>query len=245
MGRGALVVIFEFFRHTILINAMIESADQQERLLQQFPWLDDAEPEFRRDFFRSATLMNIPASHAIASEGSECGQLALVISGKVRVYKLADSGREITLYRINSGDSCVLTASCIMSNRPFPAIAATESDVEALIIPAKQAQAWLTESKAWGAFVFGLVSRRLADVISVLEDVAFHRMDERVAAYLIATASQGQTLTITHHEIAADLGTTREVISRILKDFEGKGLVEGARGKLTVTDLSGLQSYRQ
>lgn len=224
---------------------MIEKHEQQERLIRLFPWLEGAASEFRRDFFRNATLMRIPGGHAIASEGSECGQLALVISGKVRVYKLADSGREITLYRINSGDSCVLTASCIMSNRPFPAIAATESEVEALIIPAKQAQAWLIESKSWGEFIFGLVSQRLADVIAVLEDVAFHRMDERVAAYLIATASQGQTLNITHHEIAADLGTTREVISRILKDFEVKGLVEGARGKLTVTDLGGLQHYRQ
>jgi len=202
-------------------------------------------PAFRNHFFHCATLMRIPADHAIASEGSDCGQLALVVSGKVRVYKLAESGREITLYRINSGDSCVLTASCIMSHTPFPAIAATETEVEALVIPSTKVYEWMSESKPWSAFIFGLISKRLAEVIAVLENVAFHRMDERIAAYLIAIASQGPTVNITHHEIASDLGTTREVVSRILKGFETKGLVAGARGKLTIIDLPGLQVYRQ
>ncbi len=224
---------------------MIENPQQQQRLIQSFPLLENATPEFRSHFFHSATLMRIPADHAIASEGSDCGQLALVVSGKVRVYKLAESGREITLYRINSGDSCVLTASCIMSHTPFPAIAATETEVEALIIPSIKAYEWMSESKPWSAFIFGLISKRLAEVIAVLENVAFHRMDERIAAYLIAIASQGPIVNITHHEIASDLGTTREVVSRILKDFEGRGLIEGARGKLTITDLPGLQVYRR
>ncbi|NOY63171.1 MAG: Crp/Fnr family transcriptional regulator [Gammaproteobacteria bacterium] len=224
---------------------MIENPEQQQRLIQNFPLLADSSPDFRNDFFRNATLMQIPAGHTVASDGNECRRLALVVSGMVRVYKLADSGREITLYRISCGDSCVLTASCIMSDTPFPAIAVTESDVEALLIPSKQVHEWMSESKPWGAFIFSLISKRLADVIAVLEDVAFHRMDERIAAYLIAIAPRGPTVNITHHEIASDLGTTREVVSRILKEFEGKGLVKGARGKLTVADLPGLQVYRR
>lgn len=223
---------------------MIENAEQQARLFEAFPLLEQASPEFRQLFFQSATLMAIPAGHTIASEGSECQQLALVLSGKVRVYKLADSGREITLYRITPGDSCVLTASCIMSDNHFPAIAQTESEVEAIIIPANLAQDWLTQSKPWCGFVFGLVSRRLGEVIAMLEDIAFHHMDERLAAYLIALASQGEQHEITHQQIASDLGTTREVISRILKDFEGKALISGGRGKLTITNLEGLQHYR-
>ncbi len=224
---------------------MIENREQQQQLIERFPFLKDASNDFLSKFFRTASIVRIPAGHTIASENSECGQLALVISGKVRVYKLSDSGREITLYRINSGDSCVLTASCIMSDSLFPAIATTEQDTEALIIPAPQTQEWMTLSKAWGSFIFALISRRLADVISVLEDVAFHHMDERIAAYLIALSSHGPTLTITHHEIASDLGTTREVVSRILKEFERKGLIIGERGKLTITDLDGLKRYRQ
>jgi len=224
---------------------MITSSQQQQRLMQYFPLLENTTPAFCQQFFRNATLMHIPANHTIAAEGSECAQLALLVSGKVRVYKLSDSGREITLYRISSGDSCVLTAACMMSDIHFPAIAVTETDAEAVIIPARQAREWMSESKPWSAFIFGLIAKRLVEVISVLEDVAFHRMDERIAAYLIAIAAQGTTVNITHHEIASDLGSTREVVSRILKDFESKALVEGVRGKLTILDLPGLQAYRQ
>ncbi len=222
---------------------MIENRQQQSRLSQQFPLLGNVAPEFRQKFFRSATLVSIAAGQTIASEGSECAQLALVFTGTVRVYKLAASGREITLYRVGQGDSCVLTASCIMSETPFPAIAETETDVEAVIIPSRQASEWMSESKPWSAFIFGLVSRRLAEVITVLESVAFHRMDERIAAYLIAMAAQGATVNMTHHKIAADLGSTREVVSRILKGFEEKGWVTGARGKLTINNLPGLQAF--
>ncbi len=224
---------------------MITSSQQQQRLMQSFPLLENTTSEFRQQFFRNATLLQIPAHHTIAAEGSECVQLALLVSGKVRVYKLSDSGREITLYRISSGDSCVLTAACMMSDIQFPAIAVTETDAEAVVIPARQAREWMSGSKPWSAFIFGLIAKRLVDVISVLEDVAFHRMDERIAAYLIAIASQGPTVNITHHEIASDLGSTREVVSRILKDFESKALVKGVRGKLTIIDLPGLQAYRQ
>ncbi len=224
---------------------MIENQQQQQRLVQCFPFLENSTPEFRREFFRSATLVHIPAGHTIASEGSECSQLALLVSGKVRVYKLAESGREITLYRISSGGSCVLTASCIMSDTPFPAIATTESAVEALVIPSKEASEWIGRSKPWSTFIFSLIAKRLADVIALLEGVVFHHMDERITAYLIAIASQGPTINITHHEIAADLGTTREVVSRILKEFENRGLIKGARGKLTICNLPGLQTYRK
>jgi len=215
----------------------------QQRLLEQFPILHEATPEFHRALFHSATRMHIPEGHTIASEGSECQQLALVISGRVRVFKLAESGREITLYRILAGDSCVLTASCIMSDRHFPAIAQTENEVEAIIVPASFAKEWLTHSKPWCQFLFSLVSQRLGEVIGMLEDIAFHRMDERLAAYLIALASSGHSHQITHHQIASDLGTSREVISRIMKEFESKALVSGGRGELLIKDLAGLQNY--
>lgn len=223
---------------------MIKNPEQQQRVFQQFPVLANSTSEFHHKFFNHATLVHVPKSHAIASEGSDCQQLALVLTGQVRVYKLADSGREITLYRITSGNSCVLTASCILSDTPFPAIAESETDVEALLIPSTPVHQWMTESPAWSTFIFGLISKRLSDVIALLEDVAFHRMDERIATYLIALASQGPTINITHHEIAADLGTSREVVSRILKEFENKELIKGERGKLSITNLPGLQTYR-
>ena len=223
---------------------MIESPAQQQFVRERLPVIEKASASFQQDFFDNAVIVNIPKGHAIASEGSACGQLAIVLSGDVRVYKLGDSGREITLYRIRSGDSCVLTASCIMSDLPFPAIAESESDVQAVVLPATKVRDWLTESKAWCQFVFALISKRLAEVISVLEEVTFLHMDERIAAYLIALAGKGVEHHVTHHQIAADLGTTREVVSRILKAFEVKNYIEMARGYIKINNLDALRNFR-
>ncbi len=224
---------------------MITSTEQQQRLTQHFPFLREVTPEFRQIFYKAITFVHVPQGHTIASEGAECAQLALVISGQVRVYKLGASGREITLYRINDGDSCILTASCIMSHAPFPAIAVAETEIEAIMIPAHFATAWMSQSQPWCGFVFGLVSRRLADVISVLESVAFQRMDVRIASYLINKTQPGIPLNITHHEIAIELGSSREVISRILKEFEKRHWLEVGRGQLLIRDISPLQTLAQ
>lgn len=205
------------------------------------PLLQAAAPEFRAGFFQAASLVRLPRGAVIAMEGDACARLALLISGRVRVYKTAATGREITLYHIGEGDSCVLTASCIMSHTPFPAIAEAQTDIDAVLIPEAQTRVWMTEP-SWCAFIFGLVSKRLADVIAVLEDVAFQRMDARIAAYVSRLAGEKPVVNITHHEIAADLGTSREVVSRILKEFEGRGLVKVGRGELQITDRARLKA---
>lgn len=213
---------------------MISNPAQQQRLIESFTFLHQARPEFHREFFNAATLVHVPEGHTIAEEGCECSQLALLLNGKVRVYKLAAKGREITLYRIEHGDSCILTASCVMSATPFPAIAQAETKLDAVIIPAAFVRDWMTRSPPWSGFVFGLIARRLADVITVLESVTFLRMDVRIAAYLIDKADAGSSLTITHHEIAADLGSSREVVSRALKAFDKQGWIAMGRGVITL-----------
>ena len=224
---------------------MITTPEQKHRLLDLFPFLATATAEFQYIFFNAAIPAQIPAGHTIAETGSECSQLALVLSGSVRVYKLAAKGREITLYRIKDGDSCVLTASCLMSATPFPAIAVAETELDALIIPAESAKAWMTQYPAWSSFVFGLISKRLAEVITVLENVTFQRLDIRVAAYLVKMAGNGPSLNITHHEIAADLGSSREVVSRTLKEFDKHGWINMGRGELIIKDLPQLQSLAE
>lgn len=224
---------------------MITTPQQKQQLLDLFPFLAQASAEFQRIFFDAAIPAHIPAGHIIAETGSECSQLALVVNGTVRVYKLAAKGREITLYRIKDGDSCVLTASCLMSATPFPAIAVSETELDAVIIPADFAKAWMTQHQAWGNFVFGLISKRLAEVITVLESVTFLPMDARIAAYLAEMAKKGSTLNTTHHEIASDLGTSREVVSRTLKDFDKQGWISMGRGELTIKDIAQLQSLAE
>ncbi len=224
---------------------MITNTEQKQQLINNFSFLATAPADFQRIFFNAATHVHIPAGHTIADEGSECSQLALVLDGKVRVYKLAAKGREITLYRINQGDSCILTASCVMSEIPFPAIAMAETELDAVIVPANFARAWITQHQSWGSFVFGLVSKRLSEVITVLESVTFQRMDVRIAAYLINKTANLSALNITHHEIAADLGTSREVVSRTLKEFDKHGWISMKRGELLIKDHDQLESLAE
>ncbi|MCB1645544.1 MAG: Crp/Fnr family transcriptional regulator [Pseudomonadales bacterium] len=219
---------------------MIESPAAQAELAARLPFLQQADESFRSEFYRAASLVNLPAGYTIAEDGSDCGQLAIVLDGQVRVFKLSENGREMTLYRIEPGDSCVLTASCIIGERTFPAIAVTETATAGLLIPAGLVKQWIGHHPDWSAFVFGLISQRLAEVITKLEDLAFHHVDERVAAWLKARSDQATSITVTHQQIAAELGTTREVISRILKDFEARGLVRGHRGHLEILDPAGL-----
>lgn len=223
---------------------MITQPDLKQHILKAFPVLKGAGDTFLKTFFETAVHMHLPAQQTLASEGQACEQLALLLNGQARVYKLAGSGREITLYRIMPGESCVLTASCVMSDTHFPAIAVTEGDVEALVIPAEKARLWMSQSPAWSSFVFGLISRRLSDVITVLEEVAFQRLDVRIAGHLLTLADVTYRLKTTHSEIAAELGTSREVISRVLKDLEGRGLLHVSRGEIELLDMDGLRNLR-
>ena len=178
----------------------------------------------------------------IAAPGDECGRLMLIVEGRLRIYRTTPDGREITLYRLASGESCVLTAACIMSHEAFPAMAETIGDVEALLIPADDARRWLTGWPAWCTFIFRLVSQRLTEVIVLLEEVAFERMNVRIAHYLLELTAGEPVLQSTHQRIADDLGTSREVVSRIVKAFETSGLIETSRGTIVVRDRSRLRA---
>jgi CRP/FNR family transcriptional regulator len=156
------------------------------------------------------------------------------LSGTVRVYKIGESGREITLYRIEENDSCILTASCILSQIRFPALAVVEREVRAALIPAPVLREWIKKYDGWQRYVFGLMSKRLADVIATVEEIAFRRVDVRIAEFLAGLTKEQENITITHQEIAYELGTAREVVSRILKDFERMNVISLSRGSIKV-----------
>jgi len=207
-----------------------------------FPFLRPDEGDFYHQFMGTASIVRLDKGEYICHEGRACGHLALVMAGSARVFKLGESGREITLYRVGPGQSCILTTSCILSNRPFPAFAICESEMEAAVIPATAVNSWLAESKRWRDYIFGLVAQRLDNIISVVEEVAFKRMDRRIAEYLCQRGpTAGNSIHITHQQIASDLGTSREVVSRILKDFESTNLIDVGRGTVTILDPTGLR----
>ena len=218
---------------------MITDSSQIETLTRQFGFLQKADPQFREIFFQHTAYASIDIGQPICDQGMQCSHLALVIEGSARVYKLSENGREITLYRVGPGESCILTASCIISGKPFPAFAVCETPIRALVIHTAEVMRWTNGFSVWRDFLFSLISERLGDVISVVEEIAFRRVDRRLAGYLLQRGT-ADGITVTHQAIASDLGTSREVVSRILKDFEHRGLISVSRGHIRLSDLQGL-----
>lgn len=224
---------------------MTIALDKRATLSEQIRFLSRTEAHFSQEFFEKAVLTHLKKGQYVCHEGSRCGQLAILLQGSARVYKLGENGKEITLYRVGPGESCILTASCILSQLPFPAIAVCETDVEAVVIPAGDVQRWLSASSTWRDYIFGLVATRLTNIINVVEDVAFRRMDRRIADYLYNnTDRSSQLLLATHQEIAFELGTSREVVSRILKEFELDGVIRVTRGSIELRDPASLERRR-
>lgn len=220
------------------------------RIARVLPALQHASPQLIREFQTNAFFVHIPAGKDVFLEGDQADAIALLISGSVRVYKIGETGREITLYRFGHGGSCILTANAILSHKSFPAIATVEQEAEAIMIPADSFREWVKRYDLWREFVFDLLSNRLSTLMAVVDEVVFQRMDRRVASWLLAQATAQvkaqpglpSVIRTTHQEIAAELGSSREVISRILEDFSRVGLIESGRGTIEIPDLNELES---
>lgn len=217
---------------------MLDAA-QVGRLVRVMPLLQ-ADPSLTRELARLSYFARVPAGRDVFALGDRVDAIALLISGTVRVYKVSDTGREITLYRFSDGESCILTANAIMSQAAFPAIATVEADAEAVMIPADAFRDWVGRYAPWRDFVFDLLSQRLVSVMEIVDEVAFGRLDSRVAALLLREGAGLDTLHVTHAEIAAELGSSREVITRVLSGFADRGLVLLRRGEIDLCDREAL-----
>ena len=218
------------------------TTQEYERIVRVLPILRHADPGLLHEFRQTAFFTRIPEGHDVFIEGDNVDAIAILISGVVRVYKIGETGREITLYRFGNGESCILTANAILSQKNFPAVATVEKEAEAVMIPADTFRDWVRRYDLWREFVFELLSQRLSSVMAIVEEVAFRRMDARVASLLAERERRSDPIHITHQEIAAELGSSREVISRILEDFSAQGIVEVSRGIIKILDRDSLQT---
>ncbi len=217
--------------------------DRFQQIASVLPFLQTAGPQLAPEFQQSTYFVKIPTGREIFVEGDIVSGIALMMSGIVRVYKIGESGREITLYRFGEGESCVISANAILNQQDFPAIAIVERDAEAVMIPAKTFSDWVRRYDPWRDFLFNLVSDRLASLMEVVDEVAFQRMDRRVATFLLERSQIKGTIRITHQEIANEIGSSREVISRILEDFSSRGLVSLSRGEIQILDPDAMKLY--
>jgi CRP/FNR family transcriptional regulator, anaerobic regulatory protein len=200
-----------------------------------FPYLKDASEGLAKTLLSVSVRKGFPAGLQIYTEGDACQSIAFIMSGEIRVYKAGLTGREITLYEIGPGETCILNASCILSGMSYPANAVTLCPVEVLLVPAPEFRRLISQYPEMRTFVFTLLSHRLSAVMELVEEVAFGRMDERLMEYIIEKSEEGR-LQATHHKIASDLGTSREVVSRLLKNFELRGALRLSRNLIEIVN---------
>ena len=212
-----------------------------EKLL---PFLMDAGEKVKRDFEEFSCLKTVSRGEYLALEGDHCNFFYMLISGTLRIYKGDEFGREITLYKVKAGESCILSAFCILNGGSFPANAVADENVILIEIPAGAFRDWLDRHDCWREYVFRLLSLHLSEIIDKIAALVFRRVDERIASYLADGASRPHSrLKVTHSDIARELGTAREVVSRILKNFEKARLIRLSRGNITILDHQGLLSH--
>lgn len=208
--------------------------------LDSFPALRALDDAAWREILAQVQPLSLPAGVLAFKEGDVCRNYLLVLEGSVRVQKLSSSGKEIVLYRVESGQSCVLTTSCLLSGEHYHAEAITETPVRAVAIPQPAFQRALA-IPAFREFVFATYGQRVTSLVTLIDAIAFGRMDQRLARQLLEMADTDGVVVATHQELARELGTAREVISRLLKEFERHGWLTLERGRLHVATPDALR----
>ncbi|MHB8348468.1 MAG: Crp/Fnr family transcriptional regulator [Acidiferrobacterales bacterium] len=226
---------------------MSSSTDSIAERLAAFPMLSQIHDASWQEAVHAGRCLDIPADTVMVRKGQPCLDFLLVIDGTIRIYESAENGREILLYRLYGGEICVLTLNHLLQGVAYTAYAIAESDVSVVSIPLAHFQRALAESESFRTEVLFALSRRLSDVMQLVEQVAFHGLDLRLACLLGRRFGEGDTrcLKITHQELARELGTTREVLSRLLKSFEHRGCIRLFRGQIELVSPDALNSWMQ
>jgi CRP/FNR family transcriptional regulator len=196
----------------------------------------------RGEFRAAARRFALPAGKQVLAQGQACTALAFVREGSVRVYLIGEDGREITLYRVGPGESCVLTASCILGGTGFPALAVADRAASGCAVPAATFQGWVARHVFWREYVFRLVGKRMAVVLAQFEAAKFGRLDMRLARHILQQLPPGGgSLRTTQQELANELGSAREVVSRVLNRWQKTNWLRLERGWVHVTDRPSLE----
>jgi len=212
-----------------------------EDWISAFPGLRQLEPEIAKPLIDTSKVVRLPAGTRIFGPGQAPEAYLLLLDGIVRVQQVSETGREIVLYRVSAGESCALTTACLMGYEEYQAEGIAETDVEAVAVPRTTFDELIATSATFRRFVFTAFSVRITNLFRVIEDVAFARIDVRLAQRLLALGGAAQHIDLTHQQLAAELGTAREVISRQLNEFQRRGWIVTSRGAIDVVNSDGLK----
>ena len=209
--------------------------------VSRFDGLDDLAPGLRDKLLDQSKLVQVKKDTVVFGPDKAPDSLLLLIEGSVRVQQLTENGREIVLYRVHAGDSCIMTTACLMAYEDYSAEGIAETEVKAVSIPRSVFEDMISQSPEFRKFIFSTYSKRITDLFLVIEDIAFQRMDIRLAQKILELSKGGNIVKTTHQKLAAELGTAREVVSRLMQELQRHGWVQQSRGTVEILDRAGLE----
>ncbi|MCX7162570.1 MAG: Crp/Fnr family transcriptional regulator [Betaproteobacteria bacterium] len=210
---------------------------KKEELVALYPVLAKLPVTLLSRICDSLQTLSLPAGTTVFDERQPCLGFPFILGGAIRVAKLSAGGRELPLYRVVAGESCIITSSCLLGHADYNARGVTEGETTLALLPRPLFDEMLAEP-AFRDFVFALFAERMAELMQLVEEVAFRKLDYRLAALLLG---KGRLVHATHQQLADELGSVREMVSRLLKGFAGQGLVRLGREQVEVLDAAGLR----
>jgi CRP/FNR family transcriptional regulator len=219
--------------------------DDAQEWVERFPGLSRLAPPIKELLLSRSTIVEVPKGTTLFGPGNSPENMLFLLDGTVRVQQISDTGHEIVLYRIHAGESCVLTTACLLAYEDYSADGISETAVRAAAIPRDVFDDLISQSKPFRDFVFAAFSKRITDLFLMIDEVAFQRLDVRLADKLLRLSDGHDTITTTHQKLSVELGTAREVISRQLQEFQRRGWIEQSRGSVTLRNraqLAGLST---
>lgn len=209
--------------------------------ISRFAGLSRLEASIKEMLIRKSAIMTVPAGTIIFGPGKPPENLLLLLDGRVRVQQLSEAGREIVLYRVEAGESCVLTTACLLAYEDYAAEGIAETDIRAIAIPRAVFDELVSRSVEFRTFIFTAYSKRITELFLVIEEIAFKRLDIRLSQKLLELARGTGRIAATHQQMAAELGTAREVVSRQLGEFQRRGWIGQSRGVIELLDSAGVE----
>lgn len=208
--------------------------------VDRFPGLSRLESPIKQLLVSRSQIISAPRDTMIFGPGKSPEHMLFLLDGTVRVQQVSETGHEIVLYRIEAGQSCVLTTACLLAFEDYTAEGIAETQVQAAAVPRDVFDDLVAQSKSFRDFVFAAFSKRITDLFLMIDEVAFQRLDVRLADRLIALAHGDDVVQTTHQKLSVELGTAREVVSRQLQEFQRRGWIAQSRGQVTLLDRAQL-----
>ncbi len=207
---------------------------------ERFEGMSALPRKVRDRLIETARVIHMKKGSQVFGPANVPDSLLFLYDGRIRVSQTSENGREIALYRVDAGESCVLTTACMLAEEAYNAEGIAETDITAIVLPKAAFDRLAAEEEAFRRFIFSAYSRRFIDLLRVVDDVAFGRIDVRLAERLLALAGDLKEIQVTHQELASELGTAREVVSRVLSDFQKREMVAQSRGRIALIDKAAL-----